>query len=256
MNNNTMFDASSIITLSVKQCGKLTSAKGEWLPEVLDGPRLSALKNNIKQHGQLHPIIIDTDNTVWDGRSRLQVCKALGIPVKAIKVSPDQGLESARSGALQREMTVLDEVNLVEWARSQPEVVSGKGEEKEKISRYLQGKFGKRRMSSSQVRDILRLSKHITGKADKTVVRKATSVTDALSKLDPSKKETSAPLSKAAGKLPNTSQPIKVLQKAEETIAKLAEEVDQASGDELVEACKRLQSGIRKFLSRKPKSAS
>ena len=42
---------------------------------LLDTDELDALANDIAEQGQLHPIVIDLDGTLLDGRNRLAACK-------------------------------------------------------------------------------------------------------------------------------------------------------------------------------------
>lgn len=123
--------------------------EADWLPEVRSGASYEALKLDIKRNGQISPIIIGTDDLIYDGRSRYRACMELGkAPVFADPVSPEDGIAKARAGLHQRQLTVLDEVQFVKYLQQSPEIKSPKGNLKGKLSQVLKNTYGWRRGTS------------------------------------------------------------------------------------------------------------
>lgn len=169
-----------------------TEYNADWLPEVRSGASFEALKQDIKQRGQLSPIIIGTDDVIYDGRSRYRACMELGkAPVFADPVLPEDGIAKARAGLHQRQLTVLDEVRFVTFLRQDSEIKKPEGNQKDKLSQVLKNKYGWRRGTSPRhIQKLINLGNKIDDIKDFSekeklfsLIREADSVSDAEEKV-------------------------------------------------------------------------
>lgn len=178
-----------------------TEYNADWLPEVRSGASLDALKEDIKQRGQFSPIVIGTDDVIYDGRSRYRACMELGVPpVFADPVSPEDGKAKAMAGLYQRQLTVLDEVRFVTFLRQDSEIQTLEGNQKDNLSQVLKNKYGWRRGTSPRhIQKLINLGNkidEIMESSDKeeilSSIREAVSVSDAEEKVcgKPSTKKT------------------------------------------------------------------
>lgn len=70
----------------------------------LDSPTFKALARSIEDSGQMHPIHIDENDTVWDGRTRLAVMRHINLPtIKAVRINSADGRRIAREALKQRQ---------------------------------------------------------------------------------------------------------------------------------------------------------
>lgn len=118
-----------------------------FMPTSSAGERFDALTKSIQERGQLLPIIVDANHAVLDGRSRLKICQALGIPVR-YQVIPHgrDPRETVLDGALHREWTVIEKADFIRSVFDRAKdfgIVSKKeGERRELVGAWLKERMG------------------------------------------------------------------------------------------------------------------
>jgi hypothetical protein len=98
---------------------------------------------SIRQHGVQHPILVDRNGIIWDGRRRHAACLELDV-TPAFRVI-DDGPMAALAGLHARQMTVLERADLLEHLRTQHREKFSRcdGErESERFSCWLKQQFG------------------------------------------------------------------------------------------------------------------
>lgn len=154
----------------------------------LDGVRLEALTRAIKADGQIEAIQVDEHNVVWNGRSRLAALKQLKMPARIVRIASADGPTIALAGLKHREMSVLDEVELVQWAKSNVLKIDADGEGKvktrDKIGAWLKSDMGwVRRSSPRTIQSYMTLGDQLAEAtpAQRQKVANAATVTEAMS---------------------------------------------------------------------------
>lgn len=111
----------------------------------MNSPTFKALAQSIADSGQLHPIHIDENDMVWDGRTRLAVMLHLKLPtIKAIRIYSGDGRRIAREALKYRQWRPSEYAEYIYRLHSVDGIGSG-GESKEMfkvISAWLETTLG------------------------------------------------------------------------------------------------------------------
>jgi len=112
------------------------------LPAPLTGERFKALCDSIEKDGMVKPIIVDENDHVWDGRSRLRACIKLGrTHVKIIRINSQRGERIARLSAMHRQWTPLEMANTIQWVLDSDELDSLRQKEPLQKTNVLIGRW-------------------------------------------------------------------------------------------------------------------
>jgi len=159
------------------------------LPPPLTGPRLEALKASIIGIGLIQPVIIDEENRVISGRSRVSVHRELGIAeIRAIRVSSKDAHRIAMGSAVVRQWSPLEVAGSALWTLSSDELESYKKKEPKVktnvlISRLMAGKLGMvRGTSPRQITKYLKLARsypNLQSQKEKEAVEAAATLNEA-----------------------------------------------------------------------------
>lgn len=172
---------------SSKSNEKPTRLLAELPVPPLGGRAFVALRESIRRDGQLQPVLVDEEGTIWDGRSRFLACQQLGVDAKEQRISREQGLQAAIASTIRREMSPLEKADFVEWLERHSEQVGIKiipngGRVRAVLSRYLREELGWRHgTSEAQVAKLLLLAKATP--AERELVKDAPTVNEALRRL-------------------------------------------------------------------------
>ena len=218
-----------------------------WLPEVLRGDALVALANDIRKNGLRHPILVDENNVIWDGRSRYLACQMAGVEPKFTDILSKDGVDAVRSGLVGREMTVLDEVRLVARLVDELSVQDDKpkGKMTEVLSRHMKEVFGwNRRNSPRQIANMIKLKKGLPQMSDAMleILRTAATLNEALKKIV---------IKPVAKKNPDRLTAAKIRAKLEGIVGK----AEEPTSDEMVQMLKGVRELIETLPAPKPEKA-
>lgn len=138
-------DSSNSLPISIEthvDYDQFTLAERDWLPEARDGMALTAMQNDIKDNGLLHPIEADESNCVWCGRLRLLACQELKIPFTVRRIKSEDGEAAARRDLKHRMLTVLDQIRCVGAVIDKLDADLGKKCPRAKIAEYMKAQYG------------------------------------------------------------------------------------------------------------------
>lgn len=122
-------------------------------PMMTDG-ELAELAEDIKANGLLHPIIIDTDSKLVDGRNRLRACEIAGIEPKVEQIDGRDARAFIVSANLQRRNLTKGQQAMA-LAMIYPEPARGRGKKDEALGK-LPENGGFKRELLRQARMVLR----------------------------------------------------------------------------------------------------
>ncbi|MCZ4101294.1 ParB N-terminal domain-containing protein [Streptomyces sp. SID13666] len=79
----------------------------------LNDEDLNALADNIKEHGLLHPVVLDRSGQVLDGRSRLKACEILGVEASFTTYEGDDPVGYALSVNIHRRNLTKGQIAMI-----------------------------------------------------------------------------------------------------------------------------------------------
>jgi hypothetical protein len=162
----------------------------DWMPELVFGLRQSALQASLRTQGQKLPILLDTNNVCWDGRSRFLIAKEDGRSILALRVDPKTARDMVFRSLSQRHLTVLDMVRLVTWIRTEhfPDRAQVcPGDKRDQIVRFLGNLEWHHDINARMIGQYLRLSEVLedTDEDRRWILRNAKSLKQALRRIFP-----------------------------------------------------------------------
>src|ERR1035437_4320987 len=99
---------------------------------MLDEERLVALAEDIKEHGQLHPIVLDREGRILDGRNRAYACWKAGVdPIEVVWEGEDTAGYALAANGQRRDLSqgakAMIAVQVEKSIQSTGETVNGIG---------------------------------------------------------------------------------------------------------------------------------
>jgi hypothetical protein len=160
------------------------------LPSALTGTRHDALKASVSIFGVLQPIVIDEQNVILCGRSRVNACRELGISeIKALRVSSKDGQRIARAAEVKRQLSPLEMAGTVLFYHDSDELEARKKKEPKvktnhHLSFLLKEELGWVRCTSTrQVTGYLKLARsypNLQSQKEKAAIEAAATLNEAL----------------------------------------------------------------------------
>jgi N6-adenosine-specific RNA methylase IME4 len=102
---------------------------------MIEGNELEVLKNDIKEHGLLNPIVL-YENKILDGRNRFKACKEIGIEPKFEEYKGDKPLEFVISLNLKRRHLTKDQLSAISPSIIKYEIEEAQRRQKQPFDNY------------------------------------------------------------------------------------------------------------------------
>jgi ParB-like chromosome segregation protein Spo0J len=236
---------------------KFTLVKEPWMPEIRSGISRKALKNDISKNGLQEPIVADFNGKVFAGRTRFEICKELKVDLLVRRMSTDKAKQYAMSDRLQRDLTVLDRVRIVQWVQQELLNQAMKGDMRNNISRALQNQWGWTTGSSeAQIQKYQEVIAHREKSRNQAKVdirlRDAPHLHEAWSNLCHKKASKASSKSRSSSESKFTSSP-DILGKLKGVLKKIGTDPARLTKDELVGFVEKIRTLVEPTPKRMPK---